>query len=55
MNNQQKIRELKEKINECRDYISSDFCQNCMSMYAKIEQYEQQIRDLEKEEFDSTN
>ena len=47
--NQQKIRDLKEKISECRDYISSDFCRNCFDMYKNIELYEQQIKDLENE------
>lgn len=47
--NQQKIRDLKEKINECRDYISSDFCKNCNEMYKKIAVYEQQIEDLQND------
>jgi len=45
----EKIRDLKEKIHECKDYISSDFCRNCVDMYKKIEQYEQEIKDLENE------
>jgi uncharacterized protein Yka (UPF0111/DUF47 family) len=45
----QKIKDLKEKIHECRDYISSDFCKNCVDMYKKIEAYEKQIKDLENE------
>ncbi len=49
MSQNPKIRELKEKINECKDYISSDFCKNCVEMYKKIELYEQQIKDLENE------
>lgn len=53
MINQQKIRELKEKISECRDYISSDFCKNCARMYDLIHKYELEIEQLEKESFDS--
>lgn len=52
MTNQEKIRELKEKINECRDYISSDFCQHCTSMYDRIKEYEAQILELQNQELD---
>lgn len=47
--NQKKIRDLKEKISECKDYISSDFCRNCVDMYKKIELYEQELKDLQNE------
>lgn len=48
--NQKRIRDLKEQISECRDYISSDFCRNCMDMYKRIEIYEQELKYLEDQD-----
>jgi hypothetical protein len=45
---QEKIKKLKDQIADCRDYISSDFCMNCQTMYNKISKYEEEILELEK-------
>ena len=43
-----KIRDLEDKIHDCRAYISSDFCVSCNEMYNNIKKYEDQIRDLKE-------
>jgi hypothetical protein len=48
-----KIRELKEKIDDLREYISSDFCTNYMSMYNQIKKYEQEIEDIKRQNIDN--
>ena len=45
----EKIRNLKDKIADARDYISSDFCTYCVSVYKEIETLEKQLLDLENE------
>lgn len=45
----EKIREIKDQIADCKDYISSDFCTSCMEMYKKIAILEQQLKYLENE------
>lgn len=44
-----KIWEIKNKIADIREYISSDFCVNCVEMYKQREVLEQQLKDLEHE------
>lgn len=44
-----KIRDLEDKIHDCKAYISSDFCVSCSEMYNNIQKYEAEIsvlRDL---------
>jgi hypothetical protein len=43
-----KIRDLEDKIHDCKAYISSDFCVSCNEMYFNIKKYEQEINDLKK-------
>ena len=45
----ERIREIKDEIADTRDYISSDFCVNCINMYDKIRILEQALADLENE------
>jgi hypothetical protein len=46
---EEKIWEIKNKIADIREYISSDFCTNCIEMYKRREVLEQQLKDLENE------
>lgn len=41
-----KIRDLEDKIHDCKSYISSDFCVSCNEMYENIQKYEAEIRAL---------
>lgn len=41
-----KIRDLEDKIHDCKSYISSDFCVSCNEMYENIKKYEEEIKDL---------
>lgn len=41
-----RIRDLEDKIHDCKAYISSDFCVICTEMYNSIIKYEQEIMDL---------
>ena len=41
-----KIRDLEDKIHDCKAYISSDFCISCNEMYNNIKKYEEEIRTL---------
>jgi len=45
----EKIWAIKNKIADTREYISSDFCTNCVSLYNQLKTLEQQLRDLENE------
>ena len=42
-----KIRDLEDKIHDCKSYIVSDFCISCKEMYDNIKKYEQEILDLQ--------
>ncbi len=44
-----KIRNLKDKIADVRDYISSDFCTNCIEMYKQRTLLELELEQLEHE------
>lgn len=46
---EQQIKDLKDKIADVRDYISSDFCTNCVEMYKQREILEQKLKKLEQE------
>ena len=43
------IREIKEKIDELMDYISSDFCQSCLNYNKEIEILQQRLKELEQQ------
>ena len=45
----EKIKEIKDEIADTREYISSDFCTNCINMYDKIKVLEQALVELENE------
>lgn len=45
----ERIREIKDQIADTRDYISSDFCTNCIAMYDKIKILEQALVELQNE------
>ena len=45
----EKIWEIKNKIADIREYISSDFCKNCVTMYKQQEVLEKQLKELEDE------
>jgi|LakMenEpi03Aug12_release.lakeMendotaPanAssembly.Ray.scaffolds.fasta_scaffold1829417_2 hypothetical protein len=49
LNLEEKIKKLKDQIADCREYISSDFCNNCQTMYKKIEEYEKELTQLKAE------
>lgn len=49
LNLDEKIWAIKNKIADVREYISSDFCTNCITMYNELKILEQQLRDLENE------
>jgi len=49
INIDEQIRNLKDKIADIRDYISSDFCNNCVEMYKQREILEKELRALEDE------
>ena len=38
-----KIRDLEDKIHDCKAYISSDFCVSCNEMYENIQKYQIEI------------
>lgn len=48
---EEKIRKVKDKISDARDYISSDLCTQCVSVYKEIALLEQELKDL----YDSQN
>ena len=39
-----RILDLKDKIHDCKAYISSDFCISCNEMYENIKKYEAEIK-----------
>ena len=43
-----KIRDLEDKIHDCKFYISSDFCISCNEMYKNIKKYEEEIKNLKE-------
>ena len=43
------LREIKEKIDELMDYISSDFCKSCLNYYKEIEILQQRLKELEQQ------
>ena len=43
-----RIRDLEDKVHDCKTYISSDFCVSCMEMYQKIEKYKAEIEALKE-------
>lgn len=45
----ERIKKIKDRIAECRDYISSDFCRRCTEVYQQIKVLEQELLDLENE------
>lgn len=45
----EKIRKIKDRIAEYRDYISSDFCTRCTEMYNQIHILENELKNLENE------
>lgn len=47
-----KIRDLEDKIHDCKSYISSDFCISCTEMYNNIKKYEEELTVLKKEFYD---
>ena len=48
-NLQEKIRKIKDRIAECRDYISSDFCIRCVEVYREMDHLELELKNLENE------
>jgi hypothetical protein len=47
-----RIRDLEDKIHDCKAYISSDFCVSCNEMYKNIKKYEAEIDILKREFYD---
>ena len=47
-----RIRDLEDKIHDCKAYISSDFCISCSEMYEKIRKYEAELSILKNEFYD---
>jgi hypothetical protein len=45
----EKIRSLKDRIADCKDYISSDFCIKCVEIYKEIELLKTELAALENE------
>lgn len=43
-----KIRNLEDKIHDCKAYIVSDFCMTCKEMYEQIYKYEAEIKILKQ-------
>lgn len=43
-----KIRDLEDKIHDCKTYISSDFCISCNEMYENIKKHEAEIKILKE-------
>ena len=44
-----KIRDIEDKIHDCKAYISSDFCVSCNEMYNNIKKYEAEIKLLKNQ------
>jgi hypothetical protein len=45
----QQIQKLKDIVSELREYLLSDCCQHCEYILKQIQDYEQQIEELEKD------
>lgn len=45
----EKIAKIKDRIAECRDYISSDFCARCAEVYKEVHTLENELKILEYE------
>jgi hypothetical protein len=46
---EERIRKLKDKIADIREYTSSDFCKNCVEMYKQRSLLEIELEQLENE------
>lgn len=46
---EEKIRKIKDRLAECRDYISSDFCIQCIEIHKEIDKLEEVLRILQNE------
>lgn len=42
----ERIRKIQDKIEDARDYISSDFCSYCMNVYEEIRLMEEELQKL---------
>ena len=49
LNLDERIKKIKDRIADCRDYISSDFCKRCDEIHNEIKILEQELIDLENE------
>ncbi len=45
----EKIKNLKDKIADIKDYLHSDVCQQCISFLQEIQVLEKELQDLENE------
>lgn len=48
-NLEERIQKLKDRIADSREYISSYFCTNCISIYQEIEILQKELKELENE------
>jgi hypothetical protein len=46
---EERIQKIKDQITDTREYISSDFCTECVLMYERILQLEKDLKDLQNE------
>lgn len=46
---EEKIKKLRDRIADIREYISSDFCKNCVEMYKQRSLLELELKQLENE------
>lgn len=46
---EEKIKKLRDRIADIREYISSDFCKNCVEMYQQRSLLELELEQLENE------
>jgi hypothetical protein len=49
LSQEEKIQKIKDQIADARDYISSDFCTECVSMYNRIKDLEKTLEALQNE------
>lgn len=45
----EKIKDLKDRLADIRDYISSDFCEQCIEMYRQKDKLLDELKVLENE------
>ncbi len=45
---EKEIKEIKERIDDLKDYVSSDCCKSCANYYKEIEALEQKLKELEQ-------